>query len=96
VSHSEANITLFSITLQFAEVLTVVAGDSSGAYVDILSNLYVAQVGQMAHVGARPNMSSLDLAEIADICTGLDHGAHTQPRKGPNAAVFSHGCLFQV
>ena len=70
---------------------TEVARDGSSANVDVLGEFCIAQVGQVAHIAASPDVRILQLAEVAYVGARTHHRTRSQPRKWANAAVGRQG-----
>ena len=67
----------------------VVGGDGSGPHVDLLPELGVADVAEVVHLGASPQLAFLHLHKVADAAAIADIGGRPQVSKGTDGNVIA-------
>src|SRR3990172_1721786 len=72
----------------------VVAGHRAGADVDLLADLGVADVAEVAHLRAAPQSRSLHLHEVADVHACLQAAARPQVAERPNVDAARENGAF--
>src|ERR1022692_3007700 len=73
----------------------VVAGDDPGADVRSGPDLGIAQVGQVAGLGALAHLCLLGFDKVADMSVFADFASGPQMRKGPDSCALGHGAFRQ-
>ena len=74
----------------------IVAGDRAGADVGLLADHGVAEIAQVAGLGARADLRLLDLDEIAEVHVAPELGAATDAGERPDRRARADGHVLDV